>query len=369
MRAKTLGILAVAAVLAGGAAYYVNATRDVAPVDQAAGTLVFPDLASKANSIALVRLENNGAAFTLKRDGETWTMPERDGYAVDADQTRRLLLELVALRILESRTANPALHAELDLDGAGKDQKAIRLTLVDANNVALADLLIGRSRFGRQGTAGDGTFVRRPNENQVYLARDRVAPERDAAKWLDRRVMNVERERIASIDLTAIDGERLSAGKKSPADNDIELANVPGDQKVKSAFDVNLLSSTFEGLDLEDVRKADGLDFDASRERAVYTTFDGLKIEIALVQDRDTRWARVTASYEAPATPVDPAATPNARLRSPEDAAKQAAEIAAKTKGWAYRFPDYKVEQMTKRVADLIEPKAPPAEEKKESGG
>lgn len=369
MRAKTLGILAVAAVLAGGGAYYVNATRNVAPVDRAAGTLVFPDLASKANAIASVRIEADGAAFTLKRDGETWTLPERDGYPVDADQTRRLLLELVALRILESRTANPALHAELDLDGAGKDQKAIRLTLADAGNAAFADLLIGRARFGRQGTAGDGTFIRRQGENQVYFARGRVAPERDLAKWLDRRVMNVARERIASIELTAIDGERLSAGKKSPADNDIELANIPGDQKVKSAFDVNLLSSAFEGLDLEDVRKADGLDFDAARERAVYTTFDGLKIEIALVRDRDLRWARVTASYAAPATPADPAAAPHARLLSPEDAAKQADEIAAKTKGWAYRFPDYKVEQMTKRVADLIEPNAPSAEEKKESGG
>lgn len=367
MRTKTLGILAVAALLAGGGAYYVNATRDVAPIDRAAGTLVFPDLATKANAIAAVRIETGGAAFTLKRDGEAWVLPERDGYAVDADQTRRLLLELVALRILESRTANPALHAELDLDGAAKDQKAVRLTLADANNAALADLLIGRSRFGRQGTAGDGTFIRRQGESQVYLARGRVAPERDATKWLDRRVMNVARERIASIDLTAIDGERLSAGKKSPADNDIELANVPGDQKVKSAFDVNLLSSTFEGLDLEDVRKADGLDFDAARERAIYTTFDGLKIEIALVQDRDTRWARVTASYEAPATPVDPAATPNARLHSAEDTQKQAEAIAAKTKGWAYRFPDYKVEQMTKRVADLTEPKT--EEPPKASGG
>lgn len=368
MRAKTLGILAIAAVLAGGGAYYVNATRNVAPVDRAAGTLVFPDLAAKANAIASVRIETDGAAFALKREGDAWVLPERDGYAVDSDQVRRLLLELVALRILESRTANPALHAELDLDGAGKDQKAIRLTLADASNAALADLLVGRARFGRQGTAGDGTFIRRQSENQVYFARGRVAPERDAAKWLDRRVMNVARERIASIDLTAIDGERLSAGKKSPADNDVELANVPDNQKVKSTFDVNLLSSAFEGLDLEDVRKAEGLDFDAARERAVYTTFDGLKIEIALVRDRDIRWARVAASYEAPAAPVDPAAAPNARLLSAEDAAKQAAEIAAKTKGWAYRFPDYKIEQMTKRVADLVEPKAP-ADEKKESGG
>ncbi|MCM0022148.1 MAG: DUF4340 domain-containing protein, partial [Tagaea sp.] len=354
MRAKTLIVLAAAAALAGGAAIYVNAARDTAPADRMAGELVFAQLAPRASAIASVRLERDGAAFSLKRDGESWVMPERDSYPVEADQARRFLLELGALRVLESRTANPALHAELDLDGAAKDQKAMRVTLLDASGTAIADLLVGRSRMGRQGTAGDGTFVRRAGENQVFLARGRLAPERDAAKWLERRVANVERERVAKVELRAIDGERLSAAKPGPGDADVELAGVPDDQKVKSSFDVNLLASALEGLDLEDARKAEGLDFDAAKERAEYRTFDGLVVRIDIVQDRDLRWARVSASFEAPAAPVDPAAHPNARLRSVEDAAKQAEEIAARARGWAFRFPDFKFEQMTRRVADLV---------------
>jgi hypothetical protein len=357
MRAKTLIVLAAAAVLAGGAAIYVNASKETAPVDRFAGELVFPNLAPRATAIASVRIERDGTAFVLKRDGEAWTMPERDGYPVEADQARRFLLELGALRVLESRTANPALHAELDLDGAAKDQKATRVTLLDGAGTALADLLVGRSRFGRQGTAGDGTFVRRAGENQVFLARGRLAPEREAAKWLERRIANVERERVARIELLAIDGERLSAGKTSPGDNDVELARVPDDLKIKSSFDVNLLASAFEGLDLDDARKAEGLDFDAAKERAEYRTFDGLVLRVDFVQVLDVRWARVSASFEAPAAPVDPAAHPNARLRTPEDAAKQAEEIAARARGWAFRFPDFKIEQMTRRVADLVEPK------------
>jgi hypothetical protein len=358
MRAKTLIVMAVAAALAGGAALYVNASRETAPVDRFAGELVFPQLAARANAIAAVRIEREGVAFALKREGDGWVMPERDGYPVEADQARRFLLELGALRILESRTANPALHAELDLEGAAKDQKATRVALLDAQGAVLADLLTGRSRFGRQGTAGDGTFVRRTGENQVFLARGRFAPERDAAKWLERRVANVERERVATIELVAIDGERLSAAKAGAGDSDVELARVPADQKIKSAFDVNLLASALEGLDLDDARKAEGLDFDAARERAEYRTFDGLVVRVALVQVQDVRWARVTASFEAPANPPDPAATPGARLRSPEDAAKQAEEIAARAKGWAFRFPDFKIEQLTRRVADLTEPKS-----------
>jgi hypothetical protein len=357
MRAKTLIVLAAAAALAGGAAIYVNASKDTAPVDRMAGELVFPQLAPRATSIASVRIERDGAAFALKREGDAWTMPERDDYPVEVDQARRFLLELGALRVLESRTANPALHAELDLDGAAKDQKATRVTLLDAQGTAIADLLVGRSRFGRQGTAGDGTFVRRAGENQVFLARGRLAPEKEAAKWLERRVANIERERVAKIELLAIDGERLSAGKAGPGDADVELARVPDDRKIKSSFDVNLLASALEGLDLDDARKAEGLDFDAAKERAEYRTFDGLVIRVDFVQERDLRWARVTATFEAPATPVDPAAHPNARLQAPEAAAKQAEEIAARARGWAFRFPDFKIEQMTRRMADLVEPK------------
>jgi hypothetical protein len=357
MRAKTLIVLAAAAILAGGAAVYVNASKETAPADRFAGELVFPNLAPRATAIASVRIERDGTAFVLKRDGDAWTMPERDGYPVEADQARRFLLEFGALRVLESRTTNPALHAELDLDGAAKDQKATRVQLLDAQGGVLADLLVGRARFGRQGTAGDGTFVRRAGENQVFLARGRLAPERDAAKWLERRVANVERERVASIELLAIDGERLSAGKASPGDNDVELARVPGDRKIKSSFDVNLLASALEGLDLEDARKDEGLDFGAARERAEYRTFDGLVVRVDFVQERDMRWARVRASFEAPAVPADPAAHPNARLRAPEDGAKQAEEIAARARGWAFRFPDFKIEQMTRRMADLVEPK------------
>ncbi|MCA3246649.1 MAG: DUF4340 domain-containing protein [Azospirillum sp.] len=357
MRAKTLIVLAAATAVLGGAAIYVNAGKDAAPVDRFANELVFPQLAPRAAAIAAVRIERDGETFALARAGDGWTMPGRDGYPVDGDLARRFLLELGALRVLESRTANPALHAELDLDGAAKDQKATRVAVLDAQGAVLADLLVGRSRMGRQGTAGDGTFVRRNGENQVFLARGRFAPERDAAKWLDRRVANVERERIARIELLAVDGERLSAAKAGPGDNDVQLADVPDDRRIKSAFDVNLLASALEGLDLDDARKAEGLDFDAARERAEYRTFDGLVVRVDFVQERDLRWARLNVSFEAPAEPVDPAAHPNARLRTPEDAAKQAEEIAARVRGWAYRFPDFKIEQMTRRVADLVEAK------------
>jgi len=118
-----------------------------------------------------------------------WTMPAKDGYPVVSEQARRLALEMANLRILEARTSNPALFAEIDLDRAPRragDRRAWRCS--GAQGERFGTLLVGRTRFGRQGAAGDGAFVRSEGGDQVWLAQGRVTVEREAAKWLARRL-------------------------------------------------------------------------------------------------------------------------------------------------------------------------------------
>ena len=110
---------------------------------------------------------------------------------------------------------------------------------------------------------------------------------------------------------------------------------------MKSPFDVNLVASAVELLDLDDVRKADGLTFAGDRDFSEYTTFEGLTLRVEFAHEGENLWARFAVKYEAPATPVE-----GAKLKKPEDAAKEAEEIARRTAGWAYRIPNYKLEYM-----------------------
>ncbi len=353
MQSRTLAILALSAAIVGGAAVIATGGRNDASDADPAGKLVFPNLPARIDGVARIEIERGGEKFELVRDAAGhWTMPAKAGYPADFQLVRRLALDMANMRILEARTASKALHADIDLDGSGKDQKAVRVALSGAQTEQFASVLVGRTRFGRQGNAGDGTFVRREGEDQVWFVQGRVGVEREQTKWLEKRIVDVVRERVAKAVVVTADGARLEISRAKHDQQDFDLAAVPADKKIKTAFDVNLIASAIEALDLEDVRKADGLAFLGQRDFAEFTTFDGLAVRVEFAKDGADIWARFTARHAAPATPVE-----GDKLKKPDEVAAEAAQIAKRTHGWAYRVPAYKAEQMSRKIADLVEDK------------
>ncbi|MBI3504090.1 MAG: DUF4340 domain-containing protein [Proteobacteria bacterium] len=351
MKTRTLAILA-AAILASGAATFAMREHGRPAVADHSGELVFPNLPARIDGVAKIAVERAGETFEIVRTADgAWTMPSKAGYPVDFAQVRKLALEVANLRVIEARTANKALHAEIDVDGSGKDQKGVRVMLSGPQGEEYASLLVGRARFGRQGNAGDGTFVRRANEDQVWFVQGRVSVEREPAKWLEKRIADVARERIAHASVVA-GGQRLDVDRAKPDQKDFDLKPIPDGKKVKSEFDVNLVASALEGLDLEDVRKEDGLTFAPGRDYAEYTTFDGLTLRVELASEGADTWVRLRARYAAPATPAE-----GEKFKKPEDVAKEADDIEKRLHGWAYRLPAYKVEYLTRKIADLVEDK------------
>jgi len=47
------------------------------------------------------------------------------------------------------------------------------------------------------------------------------------------------------------------------------------------------------------------------------------------------------------------------KLKTAADVAKEAEALNARTAGWAYRLPAYKIDYMTRSLADLVEDKTP----------
>jgi hypothetical protein len=354
---KTLAFLAALTAAAGGGAFYVAQQRN-APADtsQYTGQLVQPALSGRIDALARIEIERDGNPVVLTRQTDgTWILPAKGGYPVDFDQVRRLALDIAELRILEARTSNPALFAEIDLDGHEKGQKATRVALFGTQGEHFGTLLVGRTRFGRQGTAGDGTFVRNEGSNQVWLAQGRVTVEREAAKWLVRRVSDVARERVSVAHTVGADGAAIDVSRDTPAQEDFALSPLPEGKKIKSAFDVNLVASALEALDLEDVRKAEGLVFPGTADYAEFKTFDGLAVRAEFARDGTDVWVRFVAKHTAPAEPIPE----GGKLKPAADVAKEAETIAKRTAGWAYKLPGYKMEYMTRKLADLVDDKAP----------
>jgi hypothetical protein len=182
---------------------------------------------------------------------------------------------------------------------------------------------------------------------------------------MDRGLGNVARERVARVTVVQPDGERLVATRAKPTDKNFTLvdAKIPAGQKLKSEWEVNQLGAPLENLDFDDVAPAAQVPLTDRRGHAVLETFDGLTVRADIVDKESDLWVHFTASFTEPTYKPTEEETKEGRLKSAEDVKKEAESIAAKTRGWAYKLPDWKFDLLRKRLIGLIEEQKP--EEKK----
>lgn len=383
MKPKLLLGLAVAAIAAVGAAVAVS-TAQRSPTTQAeSGQRLFPDLAAHANDVKAIAIARKDGTFQIAREGEQWVVPDKFKYPADFDKVRKLLVGLSELRTLEAKSSSPSLYPAMEVENVdAADAKSVQVTLKDGSGHDLLSVIVGKQHFGKGGSGGDGVYVRKAGDAQAWLAQGRLSVDRDIVAWLERKVVDVSRDRVRDVTVQA-DSHKLVVKRAKPDDKDFTLVDAPADRKVKSAWDVNAVGGAFEGIELDDVRPAADLDFSASSPVTEATTFDGLHITAAFVEKDGTTWTRFSARFEAPAEPVatksenkpetkDDAKnkdgakpetakaepSPASKLKPAADVQKEADAINARVGGWAYKLPSYKIDTLRKKLNDLLEQKA-----------
>ena len=204
MKARTLAILAACGVVALFGGWYFGTRTE--PADQAAiagGRLMFPDLAAKLASVAQVEIRHQDTILVIeKRPDGQWGLVALRGYPVQETKLRGLLTGLTELRLMEPRTANPAEFARLGVeDPTGKAATSNLLTLVDTAGKPILSVVVGHRRVRSQGSGAEEVYVRLPDQNQSWLAQGSVSADADSALWLDRNIVNIGHDRIASVDV------------------------------------------------------------------------------------------------------------------------------------------------------------------------
>ncbi len=202
MRSRTAYIMAALAVVVLAAAWYFG--RPPASVSEsvtvAPGTLVFPGLESKLASASRVEITGKGQTLVIARDGENWGLADRGNYPVQQDKLRELLTGLTELRITEPRTADPALLERLGLgDPTSPTSTANLVKLLDDKGAVLAQLIVGHRRVRTEGNVPETIYIRRPGENQSWLAEGRLPVDADPQLWFDRDIANIDSKRVASV--------------------------------------------------------------------------------------------------------------------------------------------------------------------------
>jgi hypothetical protein len=354
MRPLTLSILGAAALASVGAALLFSPADDGG--DAKLGVRLFPDLPGRAAEVQTIELQRPDGTVVLRRAGEAWILPDRAGYAADTARIRQLFFEVSELRTLEAKTRSKDVYPSLEVeDRDAPNSKSTRVAFKTAQGQEVAALLAGKNRFGRGGGGDDAVYVRRAGDAQAWLAKGRLTVNRDAVQWLERGLSDVARERVREARIDHADGTSTVVSRPSPAERDFVLADVPEDRKAKTGWEIGSVAAAFEKLEFEDVRKADGVAIPAAALTATTTTFDGLEISARLVEIEGTPWAALSAKAAPPAQLPEGGPA----LKSADEVRAEAERIETRLAPWLFKLPVFNLENMRRKIDDLLEPKDP----------
>ncbi|MFO0450380.1 MAG: hypothetical protein ACK52I_17250 [Pseudomonadota bacterium] len=308
-------VLLTGALAMIGLALWLSSQRHL-PRDADFGAAALPGLAGQLDAVTGVRLVGPGNAtlVSLAKTGDGWRVEEA-GYAADAGRVRGLLVALGELEVVEPKTAIAANYPVLGVeDVAAVSAGGVRIELQGLRE-PLA-LVVGRSPGPRS------TFVRRAHAAQALEVRPALEVPREPRAWLDRRVVDVAAERIASIE---IDGERHAPDA------------VPGQ------------SGTLGNLEFDAVERASDFAATGAPRVATWRTREGLVLRFEGYDVGSDRWLALTASAEAPAGNERPSGTPAGTSGEAPDAAAEAERLAARARDWRYRVPQFRWEAIFRR--------------------
>lgn len=362
MKSSHLTILAVAAVVAVGGAAASMFTGPGRGDNVMASGRIFPALAGQINDVAAVTVARKDETVTLKRVNDAWVVADKSDYPADFKKVRALLVDLAQMRPLEEKTSSPALFSSLELeDLSTPDAKSTLVTLKDGAGKDLLAIYIGKQRFGRGpaaggANAGDGTYIRKAGDNQSWLAQAKLSPDKGSLAWLDKAIVNVARERVASAVVVQPEGDQVKVEKAKATDKDFKLdGKIPAGQKIKSEWDVNQVASPLDLLDLDDVRPAAQTPAPSRAAYAEYRTFDGLVVRATLAPKDDQQWVLFQGRYEPRATAPGEDEVKEGKLKTPEEVQKEVDAFNARVSGWAYKIADWKLEYMRRKFVELTE--------------
>jgi hypothetical protein len=338
MKPRTALILAVVAVLVvvGGWYFGVRTSRPSAD-SLAAGQPAFPNAAPALQQAEHIAIQHQGKTTALDRHGDIWGVAEHSDYPAQPGKVHDLLAGLAELRLTERRTTDPAQFGRLGVEDADKPNADSTLVSVsDGQGKPIIALIVGHSRSRGQAGLPDQIFVRRPNDQQSWLAEGRLQIDSDALMWLDREIVNIDHTKVAGVSASRAgqqielvhEGDKLVM--KQPAQHpELDPAKLG---------DVARALEFLSFLRVQPAAKMPGTELG----HGTFTTTDGLKLNVTVNQSGNEVWAHFAAAGDGAAKPG-------------------AEQLEKKVADWAYELGGWKEKALVPAMDDLKVPPPPSA--------
>jgi len=298
----------------------------------------FPDLRAQPDAVAKVTIQTHNATVTLTRTSpETWTSPDHFNYPAATEKIARLVRQLNDMRLIEAKTANAERYARLEVEDLTEDTNSRLIRLEGADGQVLAEALIGKRLFRLTGNANSGTYIRRPGEEQSWLASGGFDLEPEVEAWLDQLIVEIDRNEVAKVEIELADGETYSVSRQT-AEETLQFDNLADGETLRVDANVLELASAMTAVRFDGVMPATELALPDNFHLAQITTFDGLRLWMQFGLIDDEPWATFGFN-EVTALSAD----------ATSDTVKQRIEsLNNETVGWVYQINQSLYQRLTK---------------------
>ena len=333
MNGKTLGVLALVAILAIGAA--LVATRKAqAPIVAGAETdraLLVPDFKAALNDIAGVRIVDAEGAIDLKKDeAGVWRAASLDGYPAKAETVAMLLMTMANQEAGEAKTDDPSLYAEIGVDEALSSPEAAIATFTDAAGKEITSIVFG---IRSQRMIGD-RFVRVVGEARARRVPVRVSVKSGMRDWVDQQLTRIPTQVIESIRVEFVDAAPIDLHRPTPESPRFEVVGLADGVVTNEGEALAQIESALTWLDFETVRPSTGDITDASVATTTFTLREGWSVALQTWREATGTWARIAVTGD--------------------EAIAEA--LRARTTGWDFRIAEPRFQSLRPTMASLTAP-------------
>lgn len=342
MRARQLLPWGVAVLALAGLAWW--ALDRQAPSDAAVAGEALPGFAARIEALERIEVRGagNAALVTLVRANGRWEVLERAGWPANEREISRALFRLGEAQRVEPKTNNPALHARLGVEDISKpDAKGAELRFIGGGEPMA--LVVGSNH-----PVLGGSYARLAGDPQAWLLDEDLAPARDPAAWLDRRLADLPLARIERVRVSPASGRGFLLVRR---DGGFALDGAASGSDAATAT-----AGTVEQLALDDFAADDGTP--PAKQTAVFESVDGVSLTVASWQDERGVWARLSVALDREAALAwfakadETADPPEQRLAALE---AQLAEWREDFSGRRFLLPPHKAANLIKSRDDYLE--------------
>ncbi|GJM08494.1 MAG: hypothetical protein DHS20C11_07700 [Lysobacteraceae bacterium] len=348
MNSKKLLILAGALAVAAVAVMLLDKQSGPSISEK---TALIPGLERDINNVAAISVETSDESIRVERTAEGWVVASRDNYPADLSKARELLVKLAEAKLLEAKTSKPENYAQLgvqSVDADDADNLAIALDGVDSGTI-----IIGKTAT----RGGPGTYVRRSDESQSWLASGRITPPKTALDWMQRDVINVASADLSRVEVRPVDGTAYTLIKPSKEAFNFEVEPIPEGRELSAPSAGNGVAGILASIRFDDVRGA--VDGAVAAGSMVFYSHHGMQVQLDISTLDDSKWVAFSADYIAPEKAGDDDQNVEevaADEPTEQDVKAEVDRINASLAGWYYQLPSYKAGNLLKPLEDLLAP-------------